>query len=168
MSFEYNNTKVSALIKDLNQRTTSGRHVVPIKYICDYLEDTLEEKRRVAGALDSAFLANYGNCVCAIGKCVKDLREVDANGDIRDFSEHKIRTSMVERLEYLEMADTTVIYTRNSVYNCRGNLISECLDLEDTVVAGVLNIQKHLDTAEKNLMSKEAASVLLEVFEEIK
>lgn len=79
--------------------------------------------RKKAGHLLGARIVEAHDCCVVVGRLVEDKRGTHHTGEIRDFSGMDIHTSWLERVEYVEMADTTVIYTRNSIYFAAGNII---------------------------------------------
>lgn len=81
------------------------------------------KERKKAGHLIGAQIVEAFDCVVVTGRLLKDQRGTHHNGGHRDFSGASIHTSWLERVEYVEAADTTVIYTRNSIYFTQGNII---------------------------------------------
>ena len=79
-------------------------------------------------------------CVVALGFLAKDTRETHHTGAARDFSGSDIHTSYVERLEYVESTDTTIIFTRNSIYFAQGDLINKYLGIDQKYAEGAKEI----------------------------
>lgn len=83
--------------------------------------------RKKAGHLLGARIVEASDCCVVVGRLIEDKRGTHHTGETRDFTGQDIRTSWLERVEYVEMADTTVIYTRNSIYFAAGNIIEPAL-----------------------------------------
>lgn len=81
------------------------------------------KERKKAGHLLGARIVEAMDCVVVVGRLLKDQRGTHHHGGSRDFSGQDIHTSWLERVEYVETADTTVIYTRNSIYFAQGNIV---------------------------------------------
>ena len=136
--------ELSADVADLNSRLLSGQHLLPIRVLKGMIEnyiDLYKEEKQMgnqvrAGHIQDAFLALEGKYAYAGGLLKEDTRSVDANGEARNFSNRNINTSYLVRLEYIESADTTVIYTRNSIYFASGNLIELDLGLSVKHIEG--------------------------------
>lgn len=109
-------------------RTESGQVVTGATLQDDGItltEGAPVNERKKAGHLSHVSVyGGLGSCGVS-GLLAKDTRGTHASGGSRDFSGHPITTSWLERLEYVEKADTTVIYTRNSIYFTTGNIVEK-------------------------------------------
>lgn len=94
------------------------------------------QQRKKAGHLTGARVVDALNCVVVTGYLLEDKRGTHHTGEPRNFSRSNIHTSWVERFEYNQTADTTVIFTRNSIYFAPGNLIKDFLGLNSTYAEG--------------------------------
>lgn len=92
--------------------------------------------KKIAGHVIGGRLHLHHECIVMYGRMLKDERGTDHHGDTRDFSGRNIQTSWVEGLAYVPAADTTVVYTKNSIYYTPGNLILDQLKLPETEVDG--------------------------------
>ncbi|CAL9971545.1 hypothetical protein VPHD148_0155 [Vibrio phage D148] len=85
------------------------------------------KERKKAGHLSGARIVEAHDCCIVVGYLLEDQRGTHYTGESRNFSRSNIHTSWLERVEYVEHADTTVIYTRNSIYFAPGNIIEPAL-----------------------------------------
>jgi len=100
------------------------------------------KERKKAGHLANARIAEAYDCCVVVGYLIEDQRGTHHTGESRNFSRGDIRTSWLERLEYVEHADTTVIYTRNSIYFSPGNIIEPALGEGVTYAEGKSEIKE--------------------------
>lgn len=101
----------------------------------------MEDKKR-AGHLTNAKLriSHESRCAVAQGLLKEDTRGTHFTGMPRNFSGRNIQTSMIERIEYVKEADTSVIYTMNSIYFAQGNLLEEYIGLGVKFAEGIEGI----------------------------
>lgn len=99
--------------------------------------------QKVAGHLVNGVAVPAFDCIIVVGRLLKDERGTNHHGEARDLAQHRnMQTSWVEKLEYIDAADTTVITTRNSIYYTNGNLIARDLGRPEAVVTGKEAIHK--------------------------
>lgn len=110
--------------------------------------------QKVAGHLIDGALCLHRDCIYVAGHLLEDKRGTHHYGESRDLSNMPITTSWVEKLEYIEAADTTVITTRNSIYYTNGDLIQRDLDSYQNVIEGKEVLYKYLSDKTKREADK--------------
>lgn len=106
----------------------------------------MQERKRAGHLLNAKLSGMFAGSLVAVGRLVRDSRGEHADGSgPRNFSGQDIRTSYIERMEYVEGTDTTVIFTRNSIYFAQGDLINSQLGVDVKYAEGQAEIRKVWD-----------------------